>query len=129
MSGKKYHLTQLHAENKFWVTELLFFKDEITYFETQLARIITNNTAQEVMVKVEHFQNQFIRQREVIDEVKHNIKASENELQAFATSHNEIAIGHALFADHVELREEMDTFKKLYSELKDEFRHFLAKWM
>ena len=88
MSGKKYHLTQLHAENKFWVT-----------------------------------------QREVIDEVKHNIKASENELQAFATSHNEIAIGHALFADHVELREEMDTFKKLYSELKDEFRHFLAKWM
>ena len=129
MSGKKYHLTQLHAENKFWVTELLFFKDEITYFEIQLARIITNNTAQEVMVKVEHFQNQFIRQREVIDEVKHNIKASENELQAFATSHNEIAIGHALFADHVELREEMDTFKKLYSELKDEFRHFLAKWM
>ena len=129
MSGKKYHLTQLRAENKFWVTELLFFKDEITYFETQLARIITNNTAQEVMVKVEHFQNQFIRQREVIDEVKHNIKASENELQAFATSHNEIAIGHALFADHVELREEMDTFKKLYSELKDEFRHFLAKWM
>jgi hypothetical protein len=129
MSGKKYHLTQLHAENKFWVTELLFFKDEITYFETQLARIITNNTAQEVMVKVEHFQNQFIRQREVIDEVKHNIKASENELQTFATSHNEIAIGHALFADHVELREEMDTFKKLYSELKDEFRHFLAKWM
>lgn len=129
MSGKKYHLTQLHAENKFWVTELLFFKDEITYFETQLARIITNNTAQEVLVKVEHFQNQFIRQREVIDEVKHNIKASENELQAFATSHNEIAIGHALFADHVELRDEMDTFKKLYGELKDEFRHFLAKWM
>jgi hypothetical protein len=129
MSGKKYHLAQLHTENKFWVTELLFFKDEITYFETQLARIITNNTAQEVMVKVEHFQNQFIRQREVIDEVKHNIKASENELQTFATSHNEIAIGHALFADHVELREEMDTFKKLYSELKDEFRHFLAKWM
>lgn len=129
MSGKKYHLTQLHVENKFWVTELLFFKDEIAYFETQLARIITNNTAQEVMAKVEHFQNQFIRQREVIDEVKHNIKASENELQAFAASHNEIAIGHALFADHVELREEMDTFKKLYSELKDEFRHFLAQWM
>jgi len=129
MSGKKYHLTQLHVENKFWVTELLFFKDEIAYFETQLARIITNNTAQEVMAKVEHFQNQFIRQREVIDEVKHNIKASENELQAFAISHNEIAIGHALFADHVELREEMDTFKKLYSELKDEFRHFLAQCM
>lgn len=129
MSEKKYHLTQLHAENKFWVTELMFFKDELAYFEVQLSKIAAANTSEEVMVAVEHFQNQFIRQREVIDEVKHDIKAAENDLETFAKTNNEIALGHALFADHVELREEMETFKKLYAELKAEFRHFAAKWM
>lgn len=127
--SKKYHLTELHEENRFWVKELLFFKDELSYFESRLADIASRNSSHEVLAKVEHFQNQFIRQKEVIDEVKHNIKAGENELEEFARSHNEIAIGHALFADHVDLRDEMETFKKIYAEMKDEFRHFLAEWM
>lgn len=127
--SKKYHLTELHEENRFWVKELLFFKDELTYFEGRLADIASRNSNHEVLAKVEHFQNQFIRQKEVIDEVKHNIKAGENELEDFARSHNEIAIGHTLFADHVDLRDEMETFKKIYAEMKEEFRHFLSEWM
>lgn len=129
MAEKKYHLAHLHEENKFWVTELIFFKDELSYFDKQLSKIVSANTSQDILAKVEHFQNQFIRQREVIDELKHNIKASENQLEVFAKTHNEIALGHALFADHVELRDETETFKKLYTEMKDEFRRFLAQWM
>ena len=129
MSVKKYHLTELHEENRFWVKELLFFKDEVAYFEKRLAEIAARNTSHDMLAKVEHFQNQFIRQKEVIDELKHLIKASENELENFARANNEIAIGHTLFADHVDLRDQVETFRQIYGEIKDKFRHFLAEWM
>lgn len=129
MSEKKYHIKNLHEENRFWVKELLFYKEELNYFENQLGIIAINYTSIDVMAKVEHFQNQFIRQREVIDELKHDIKASENKIEAFAKTNNEIAIEHALFEDHSSLRENLTVFKKIYDELKSEFRIFLAKYL
>ncbi|MFM7300624.1 MAG: hypothetical protein ACKO1R_05725 [Crocinitomicaceae bacterium] len=41
----------------------------------------SKNTDKEVLKQVEHFQNQFIIQRNNIDELKHTIKIHENELQ------------------------------------------------
>ena len=49
-------------------------------------------------------------------------------LTNYAEAHP-VAIDHQYFADHAVLRDQMETFKKLYKELKDEFKAFVEKWM
>lgn len=129
MTQKTAHLTDLYFEQKVWVNELIFFKEEIKLFESRLEEVARKNTDKEMFRHLEHFQNQFIRQKEVIDELKHDIKAHENELEAFAKSHDEIAFEHTRFADQSALREEVAIFKKLYGELKHDFMRFLVRWM
>ena len=80
------------------------------------------------MAELEHFQNQYIRQREVIDELRHELKQHENALEKEVRDHP-IAVDHRLFVDHTGHREEMATFEKLYRELKEEFMRWLAKRM
>jgi hypothetical protein len=80
------------------------------------------------MAQLEHFQNQFIREREVIDELRHDIKQEENLLEKEMKDHP-VAIEHRYFKDHVELRGRFETFEKLYRELKQEFQRWLVQWM
>lgn len=121
-------LSDLHFEHTTWLNALAFYKDEIGIFERRLEEIASRNTAAEVMAQLEHFQNQHIREREVIDELRHDIKAHENTLEQEAREHP-VAIEHRYFTDHSSLRERMVTFEKLYRELKDEFHRWVAQWM
>ncbi len=121
-------LSDLHFEHTTWLNALAFYKDEIGIFERRLEEIASRNTAAEVMAQLEHFQNQYIREREVIDELRHDIKAHENTLEQEAREHP-VAIEHRYFTDHSSLRERMVTFEKLYRELKDEFHRWVAQWM
>ncbi|MCB9194167.1 MAG: hypothetical protein H6597_06505 [Flavobacteriales bacterium] len=102
--------------------------DEIGIFENRLEDIVKRNTHTEVMANVEHFQNQYIRQREVIDELRHDIKQHENILEKESIE-RPTAIDHRVFEDHTQLRDRMETFERLYHELKDEFQQWLVKWM
>ena len=40
-----------------------------------------------------------------------------------------VAIEHRYFEDHTELRDQVEQFKKIYNELKQNFMRFLSKWM
>lgn len=72
--------------------------------------VARKNTDRQMMVELEHFQNQFIRQKEVIDETRNNVKQAENQLERIA--HDQpIASDHLYFEDHTSLRETMNTFR------------------
>ncbi|MCB0790328.1 MAG: hypothetical protein H6595_13720 [Flavobacteriales bacterium] len=122
------HINDLHFDHRLWINRLQFYKDEISIFEHRLEDIVKRNTHTEVLANVEHFQNQYIRQREVIDELRHDIKQHENFLEKESID-RPTAIDHRLFGDHTELRDRMETFERLYHELKNEFQQWLAKWM
>ncbi|MBK9273977.1 MAG: hypothetical protein IPM49_05470 [Flavobacteriales bacterium] len=122
------HIGDLHFEHQVWLNRLRFYKDEIGIFEKRLEEVVTRNTTSEVLAQVEHFQNQYIREREVIDELRHDIKEHENFLEKESVE-RPVAIEHRLYKDHAGLRDRMETFEKLYRELKDEFQHWLMKWM
>lgn len=124
----KRHLQDLHFDHLEWINRLRFYKDEIGIFEHRLEDIVKRNTTGEVMAELEHFQNRYIREREVIDELRHDIKQHENILEKESKEHP-VAIDHRLFADHGELRDRVETFEKLYKELKDELHRWLAKRM
>ncbi len=125
---KRVHIGDLHNDHKLWLNTLDFCKQEIDILEHRMEEIAKRNTHTDVMAELEHFQNQYIRQREVIDELRHELKLHENGLVKEALD-NPVAIDHRLFGDHTAHRDAMHTFEKLYSELKAEFMRWLAKRM
>ena len=125
---KHVYLSDLHFEHTLWLNELAFTKDELTIFVNRLADVIEKHTDKTFEANAESFQNRLIRQKEVMDELHHAIKAHESELVQYAQSHP-IAIDHVHFIDHVDLRERMVRFTPLYAAFKKDFLHFIAEWM
>jgi SepF-like predicted cell division protein (DUF552 family) len=124
-TSQKY-IHELHAEHNEFLSVLAFAKDEIKTFKTRLNEVVTANNKQEVMAQVEHFENQFLRHNEVIDELKHDVHECEVRIAKLAEENN-VATDHRKTDDHAELRDQMETFNKIYSELKTEFKKFLEK--
>ena len=80
------------------------------------------------MAEVEHFQNQFIVQRNNIDELRHSIKEHENVVAADARVHaGKMESSHS--GRHAELKDQVVSFEKIFNELRHEFNSFLSKWM
>ncbi|MBK9734270.1 MAG: hypothetical protein IPO92_04590 [Saprospiraceae bacterium] len=122
------YLSDLHFENSQWLSELKFWKDEIVTFNHRLGEVVMRYSSQEIRAKIEHFHNQFIVHSEVIDTLKKSIKQNEKEIANFAAAHT-IAVDHVHFKDHTGLREEMETQRSIYGELKNEYFKFLSKTM
>lgn len=128
MSATQVYLKDLHHDHKMWSNELRFVRDEIGIFEERLGELVTRNTDKEMLAQVEHFQNQFIRHRELVDTISHDIKIKGEELVQYVKDHP-VAIDHVKLDDHVELREAVETYMKRYTDLKAEFQRFSSKWM
>lgn len=127
-TSTRVHFNDLHHDHREWLNALQFHKQDLAIQEHRLQDIVQRNTGVQVMAGVEHFQNRFIREHEVIDELRHDIKQAENALEKEMKEHP-VAIGRRFFSDHDDLRDRYRTFEKLQHELKQEFRLWLAKHM
>jgi hypothetical protein len=103
---------------------LTFYKEEILIFERHLEELVNSYTGENISAEIEKFQNQFICQKEVIDVLKHDLNTSERQLAAFARELSGNALESVKMDNHVRLRERMITFRKLFTELKEDFRRF-----
>lgn len=126
MSEKKEHITTMHSEHVEWIKELNFARDEMESFKNRLSEIAQRNTATDVLARLEQMQNQMIRQNEVADQIEHEINVHEDELVASAKA-NTVAVDHRQMPDHSALRENMETFRKLFAEMKENLNRFLAE--
>ncbi len=126
MESTTKYLHELHAEHREFNAQLDFVIDEIKTFKHRLEEVAIANNKLEVMQQVEHFQNQFIRHKEVIDELKSMIHHHEKLIADLAEANN-VATDHRKTEDHIELREQMVTFAQIYGDLKTEFLGFLSK--
>jgi hypothetical protein len=118
-------IPSLHTEYQLWTRELIFYKEEIRIFEERLETIVSRNTKRkDVSVQVEHFQNQFILQKEVIDFLRHDLHVSERQLASFVHELSDEGIANIKMDNHGRLRERMSTFRKIFREMKNEFRRF-----
>lgn len=114
-----------HFEHTLWMNELKFFEDEVNIFEHQLEKLVKREIKQ-MMPALEQFQNNFIRQKEVLDELKHDIKVHEQQI-AWSLQNNQEA-RHSMVEKHEVIREKITTFKKLFAEVKTNFFQFLKEW-
>jgi len=117
-----------HSENMEWSRALTFYKEELNLLKERLAEIASKNNNQEVMKEVEHFQNQFIIQRDNIDRISHEVKMNEEKLMA-DIKNNPTAVDHRKVDYHNKEKDLVSSFEKNMNEIIIEFKRFAAKWM
>ena len=117
-----------HADHTEWMSKLKFYADEITLMKGRLGELASKNNQQDVLVLVEHFQNQLIVQKNNIDELAHTMKVDESSLEK-EVNKNPVAVDHREMPSHSKEKEAVDAFEKNFNELRAEFKTFAAKWM
>lgn len=117
-----------HEENENWLENLSFYEQELGILQKRLAEIVDKNTDEKILAESEHFQNQFIVQKDNIDEIKHAVKQNENFLED-NIEENPVAVDHRKVEYHTKEKDLVETFEKNYAELKSEFEEFVAKWL
>ncbi|MFT4523654.1 MAG: hypothetical protein ACI8ZN_002609 [Bacteroidia bacterium] len=120
------YLSELHKTNGEWVKKLEFYRDEVKTFNNRLEELVVQNTKVEVTAQIERFQNQFIRENEVIDILVHDIHEEEVKIAAMAQANN-VATDHRKAEENAGLVDRMQMFDKIFAELKAEFTRFAAK--
>jgi len=116
----------LHTEHREWLNKLNFYKEDLGFLKKRLEEVVVKNNASDIMALVEHFQNQFIIQKNEMDEFRHAIKEHENLLEK-SINDNPTASDHRNLADHPEMRERMERFEKIFQELRMEMLRFVSK--
>lgn len=113
-------IEQFQDELTSWKRELSSTKEEIKSFEKELAGLAAHTHNRDIFPHIEHFQNNFIRQKEVIDELRHDLPDSQRRVEYIYRSTNNGADQDV----HAQLCDRMDTFRRLYQELRDKFQRF-----
>lgn len=127
MSEKSFIYDQ-HQENQDWLKRLDFYKEEIQILRERLEELTRKNTDAEFLKSVEHFQNQFLIQRNHIDELSHDIRLNEGKL-VHEILHNPVAVDHRKVENHDMEADFMGYFEKNFATIRAEFNQMAAKWM
>jgi cysteinyl-tRNA synthetase len=128
MESKVIYNSDLHFEHKHWRSELAFWEDELKSFKNRLEELVSRLTNKGALAQLEHYQNAFIRHREVIDMLQHDINVHETDMSNHYLK-NEDVVNTALVKKHVEFRNRMEIQRHIYADLKKEFFRFLTKYM
>jgi hypothetical protein len=107
-----------------WKAAINDARDTIRSMQNRLAALSHSKTDDESPAQIEHFQNAFIRQLEVSDEMFHDLKQCAKKI----SNNGQVAILHddRPVDDCATMEDRMQTFRKLYNELQDEFNNFSA---
>jgi hypothetical protein len=118
----------MHFEHKQWKRELDFWQDELKSFNNRLEELVTHWTDKDVLSKLEHYQNEFILHKGVIEDLLEAIE--EHEIRIAAQTKTGLdELDMQMSKKHLEFRHRMETQRHIYAELKKAFFKFLEKTM
>ena len=120
--------SDLHFEHKQWKRELLFWEDELKSLQNRLNELVLRWTDKEVLAQLEQYQNQFMIQKNAIDELEDHIILHETNISEHFKKGEDV-LDLQMIKEHTEFRNKMDTQRILYSDLKRNFFRFLSKYM
>ncbi|HEY0176452.1 MAG TPA: hypothetical protein VGC08_08735 [Pedobacter sp.] len=107
---------------------IAFYKQELGILQERLQEIARDNTAREVQEKVEHFQNQFLIHGNYLDELKHDIHANDQAIEAELLITGTM-VSESAAAEHTRIHEGYLNEEKIFNELRHEFNRFVAEWI
>lgn len=113
-------------ELKEWEKSINFFSDELIIFTRRLEEAAGTGNHKLLMGDVEHFQNQFILQKENFDTLKHKIHELSGKIHKDIQNKNKLT-DRNLMQNHELLHEQIYLAEKIFIELKHSFYRFIAK--
>ncbi|HEY0678857.1 MAG TPA: hypothetical protein VGD17_11260 [Chitinophagaceae bacterium] len=113
-------------ELKDWDKSLKFYDDEILVLENRLQEVVTKNTRTSLLAEAEHFQNQFILQKEQFDLLLHDINERKATIETSIRERKPLVNGQASSAQEI-MRSNMLMTEKIFIETRQEFYRFLSR--
>lgn len=126
---KKASITHVSNEHNSWLRGLNFYKTEINIHKGLLTEIAGKYTDKEIMMDIEHFENQFKIQNDNIDRLAHDIHANIHNISVQVQHQSAGYIDESLIEEHTKLGERYATEENTVRELIQAFRKFAEKWM
>jgi hypothetical protein len=115
------------TEHGAWLITLDSFKEEMIVLERRLAEVAARKSEFEARQGIEHFQNQFVVQRNNIDEMRHRVHSHEDDVARHLVPDQGLE-GNRDTHEHDGIRSELEGLVKVWGELKSEFSKFFQKW-
>lgn len=120
--------TDLHFEHENWNRELLFWEDELMSFQNRLDELVRKWTDNEVLAKVEKFQNLIIVHKDAIVSIKNQIDLHETNMADHFKKEEDV-LNKDLVSKHELLRYKIEIQRNLFNEFKGNFFRFLTKYL
>lgn len=127
MDVSEYFSNDLRYDHHIWENEMNFYKKELGIFENRLVDMLKRKPSKDLLRELEQYQNQIIRQKEVVDEVNHKIHLYDDELKGIAVQ-TVLTSQSIEMRKHKDLESEIRITRKLYFELRDNFNNYLEKY-
>ena len=127
MEISQHYSNDLRFDHHIWENELNFYKNELGIFEERLVDMLKRKPNKQLLRELEQFQNQFIRQKEVVDELNHKIHLYDDALRGIPAQimlekeSNEIK-------NHKVLEDDLQTNRRIYFDLRNRFNLYLMKY-
>lgn len=115
----------LLTEHVRWIEYIDHRKGDLREMQKRMAELLPAYSTTRLAPRIEQFQNRFIRQAEVIDILRHNIKAHENDIERMTRlglDYLQLRVAN----DHSALKSEFKRFVELFVELEQDFNEFFA---
>lgn len=123
MSNKA--ILALDTELKDWSKSLAFYEDELKVLEGRLQEIANKNTGETILASVEHFQNQYILQKEQFDYLLHDIRKQKIAVDK-DVQHGDRSVKLEVAATQTVLRDKVQTAEKIFIETRQQFYRFAS---
>jgi hypothetical protein len=120
-------MTVANAEHNEWLKGLDFYRDDLKIHERRLLELAGRSSDFELSRGIEHFQNQFLIQRNTMDEMRHAIREHAVGFGRNVAKGDDSQQGR-LTLSHEELKDGYLSFEKVMNELRHEFAAFLTHW-
>ena len=126
MEISQHFSNDLRYDHHIWENELNFYKNELGIFEDRLTDMVQRDPSNQLLRELEQFQNQFIRQKEVVDELNHKIHLYD-ELNGIPAK---IMLGKESqeISKHKNLEDDLQINRRLYFDLRNRFNLYLMKY-
>ena len=128
-SHNTFHISRMNNEQSDWQRGLEFYKQELQIHTHRLSDVSgMYGSKAELKPNVEHFQNQFIVQRNNIDQLAHDLSSFEKKVSKESELMAEHITAQTLAEQDV-LRERYTSLEMTINDLRHEHNTFLAKYI
>jgi hypothetical protein len=117
-------IAQLSRECNAWRETLRSYRDEFGQLKNRLQDLAVHQTNRDVLLEIEHLDNQFHIQLINIHDLKQAIKLHHRKLNEEMAEPNNMSLAEDTTTDHERLFNDYQQLENTLTEVKEEFSHF-----